>query len=176
MKKIVLMLLSCFGFLLTFSAKGQTAAADNKVSESITFSQPPKGLGIYGIFEGRTPCFEINRQLGANLPADCDHLKWQVIFYRDTVTREPTNFVLTTEMFDRKPLKGKWNITKGIKNNPTAIVYALETGIPGKPLYLLKGDENVLFILDANRELLTGDLNWSYTLNRVKKVRHLSDQ
>lgn len=37
-------------------------------------------------------------------------------------------------------------------------------------LYLLKGDDNVLFILDENKELRVGNEDFSYTLNRVELV------
>ena len=176
MKQIIFILFACFGFLLSNNAEGQTAATDNKISESITFREMPKGRAVYGIFEGRTPCFEISRQLGANLPSDCDHLKWQVIFFRDTLTLKPTTYILTTEMFERRPLKGKWKIIKGTKADPAATEYVLQTNLPGKSIYLLKGDENVLFILDENHKFHTGDQNFSYTLNRVNKVRRLSGQ
>jgi len=176
MKQIIYIMSACIGLLLTNNIKGQTAAADNKVSGSITFSEPPAGRALYGIFEGRSPCTEISRQLGSEMPPGCDHLKWQVVFFRDTVTMKPTTFILTTEMFERRPLKGKWRITRGTKTDPAAVVYALDYGPPGKTVYLLKGNENVLFILDENLEFLTGDRNFSYTLNRVHKVLHLSNQ
>ena len=41
---------------------------------------------------------------------------------------------------------------------PAAIFYLLDTGLSGKLLYLLKGDENVLFILDEKFKPLTGTL------------------
>ena len=162
----------CLGLLLTHRVKGQTAAADNKISESITYSDPPKGKDLYGVFEGRTPCMELSRKLRSGLPPDCDHLKWQLILYRDTLTLAPTTYQLMTEMFDRRPLKGRWRITKGTKTDPAAVVYAFDYGVPGESLFLEKGDENVLFILDENRAFRTGNLDFSYTLNRVQKVRH----
>lgn len=176
MKKLIYISPLALILLLTGNANAQTAAADNKISESITYNDPPKGKGLFGIFEGRSPCAQINKLIGANLPADLDHLKWQVIFYRDSVTLKPTTFSLITEMFDRKPMTGKWTITHGAKNNPTATIYALDWGQPGKVIHLLKGDENVLFVLDENLEFMTGDADFSYTLNRVNKVLHLSKE
>ena len=152
----------------------QTAAKDNIISESITFKDPPTGADIYGIFEGRTPCSPISKQLGATVAPDCDHLKWQVILYRDTLTLAPTAFILTTELFDRRPLKGKWEIAED-KENTAGTLLVLYYSPNRKPLYLLKGDDNVLFILNDNRQMLTGNEDFSYTLNRVKKVRRLSN-
>jgi len=154
--------------LLTHRADAQTAARDNKVSESITFSEPPKGRDIYGIFEGRTPS-DISLQLGVAQPGS-DLLKWQVIFYRDTVTNNPTTYVMTVGFFNHRPLKGAWKVVHGMKGDPAAVVYALDYG-SGKVLYLLKGDENVLFILDEDRAFRVGNRDVSYTLNRVRKVR-----
>ena len=172
--KLIAYIVSAYMTLIAYQAKGQTAAADNKVQKSITFAEVPKSRTIYGIFEGRTPCIEIGRQLGDKPPADCDHLKWQIIFFRDTLTLKPTAFVLKTELFDRQPLKGKWTIIQGTKTDPAAIVYKLSYGQQGKSLYLLKGDENVLFILDENLQFRTGNRDYGYTLSRVLKVRHLS--
>jgi hypothetical protein len=156
------------GLLVAHEANAQTSAADNKVQESITFEDPPRGRDIYGVFEGRTPC-DISRQLGDPQP-DCDHLKWQVLFYKDTMTQQPATYMLRTELFGRRPLKGAWRVVRGMKDDPDAVVYALDYGT-NKVLYLFKGDDNVLFILDEERAFLVGDKEWSYTLNRVQKIR-----
>ena len=159
--------------MINIQLSAQTAAKDKIISESITFKDPPTGADIYGIFEGRTPCDPVSSQLGATADPDCDHLKWQVILYHDTLTLAPTVFVLTTELFDRRPLKGKWGIIKN-KENTAGTLLALYYSPNRKPLYLLKGDDNVLFILSDNGQMLTGNEDFSYTLNRVKKVRQLS--
>lgn len=160
--------------LLVHTQSGaQTAARDNIIAESITFKDPPTGADIYGIFEGRTPCNPVSRQLGAATNPDCDHLKWQLILFQDTLTLAPTVFVLTTELFDRVPLQGKWEIVDKKINARTLL--ALYYPPSEKPFYLLKGDDNVLFILDDNRQMLVGNKDFSYTLNRVKKVRQLSN-
>jgi hypothetical protein len=168
MKQLFLIPLACLTLSIGHSVRAQTAAADNEVSESITFNEMPKGSAVYGIFEGRSPC-GISRQMGADMH-DCDHLKWQLILFRDSITLKPTTFLLTTEMFDRRPMSGKWKIGRGTRNNPKAVVLALSYGKPDQVLYLYKGDENVLFILDEKQEFLAGDKDFSYTLNRVNKV------
>jgi hypothetical protein len=169
MKQLIFIFSACLSLSLIHSAKGQTAATDNKVSGSVTFREMQKGPAVYGIFEGRSPC-GISRQMGADMQAGCDHLKWQLSLFRDTKTLQPTTYILTTEMFDRKPLKGKWKIIRGASNDPKAVVFALSYGQLGQVLYLYKGDENVLFILDEKRGFLAGDQDFSYTLNRVHKV------
>lgn len=150
--------------------KSQTIAVDNKVSESVTFHPIPDGRNVYGIFEGRSPCAGVMQQLNPGVPSGCDHIKWRVIFFRDTITGRPTTFSLNSDIFaDRHSLTGSWKIIRGTKTNNNAVVYALNYS-PGKNFYLLKGDENVLFILDENRDYRVGDQDFSYTLNRVRKV------
>lgn len=61
--------------------------------------------------------------------------------------------------------KGKWHIIQGTPNDLQAIVFQLDLD-PTTFLYLLKGDENVLFILDKHKNFLIGNANHSYTLNR----------
>jgi hypothetical protein len=72
--------------------------------------------------------------------------------------------------YRQKVLEEKWAITKGIKSNPDAEVYRLELGKPGAYFYLLKGDDNVLFILDENKKFRTGNDEFSYTLNKVELI------
>jgi len=164
-----LVIIACM--LLRYNASAQTAAADNTIAESITYSEPPKGPGIYGVFEGRTPCEPISYQISGQTAANCDHLKWQIIFFRDSITNLPSNFIFTSELFDRHPQTGKWRIIHGTKEEPSAIIYELDFDSGNKPLFLLKGDENVLFVLDEKQHALSGNQDFSYTLNRVQKVR-----
>jgi hypothetical protein len=70
----------------------------------------------------------------------------------------------------QKSYEGKWAIIKGIPSNSRAEVYRLELGQPAVYLYLLKGDENLLFILDENKDFRVGNEDFSYTLNRVELV------
>ena len=72
--------------------------------------------------------------------------------------------------YRQKVLEGQWTIVKGIKSNHNAEVYQLELGKQGAYLYLLKGDDNVLFILDENRDFRIGNGEFSYTLNRVELI------
>ena len=56
---------------------------------------------------------------------------------------------------------------RGTKTDPEAIVYQLDSDQPKVSVYLLKGDDNVLFVLDQERNYRVGDSYLSYTLNRV---------
>jgi hypothetical protein len=169
MKTILFYVLSAL--LLSPMVKAQTAAADNKVQPSIAFSAFPKGADVYGIFEGRTPCEEVARQLTNKVPTGCVQLKWQLILFQDSVTHQPTTYALYIGLYGREALTGTWKIEKGIPSDRSAVVYALDYHQSGKALYLLKGDENILFVLDESRAFRVGDLHYNYTLNRVLKFR-----
>jgi hypothetical protein len=181
MKNSLIVVATACCCLLVNLSKAQTAAADNKLSQSITFGTIPTGPIVLGVFEGRPPCAEIARELKISTPADCIKLKWRLTFYRDPVTLQPTTYTLFLSgggdvikqadgsSHQQKLLKGKWTIVKGIKSDPDTEVYRLELDTEAY-LYLLKGDENILFVLDENKEFRIGNEDFSYTLNRVKLV------
>jgi len=181
MKYILLVLITTlYSSFLNFS-KAQTATADNKLSQSITFHPIPKGPSVLGTFQGRPPCSEIAKQLNLLTDADCIKLKWSLTLYHNPVTFQPTTCTLLMvgggdvikqdeNSYRQKAYEGKWAIIKGIKSDPDAEVYQLELGKPGAHFYLLKGDENVLFVLDQNKEFRVGNEDFSYTLNRVELV------
>src|SRR5882757_4446472 len=112
MKKILILLVTVFCSLLLNASKAQTAAADNKLSKSITFRPIPKGPAVYGVFEGRPPCREIAKQVDSPVSAECTKVKWSLILYKDSITKQPTVYHLLGRFL---PPDGKWKIIKGIK-------------------------------------------------------------
>ena len=181
MKYILILVVTAYGFLLVNSSNAQTAAADNKLSQTITFRPIPMGSSVFGVFEGRPPCTGIATQLNITTPTDCEKLKWRLTLHQDPVKLQPSGFTLlisgagdevkqTGSSYRQILLKGKWGILKGIKSNSVAEVYKLEFDKPGTDFYLLKGDNNVLFVLDENKEFRIGNSDFSYTLNRVELV------
>ena len=165
MKYILVLFFTSVCSLIVNLSKAQTAAADNKLSQSITSHTIPGGQSLYGIFEGRPPCEEIARQVDSTVTSECPKVKWRLMFFRDPVTKKPSMYQVLGRFL---PAQGKWKIIKGIKSNPDAEVFQLELGKPGLYFYFLKGDENVLFVLDENKEFRVGNENFSYTLNRVE--------
>ena len=123
-------------------------------------------------FSGRTPCIEIAREINHPVPADCAKLKWSIDFYRDPQTLAPTTYRLRGTLYRHEAngtetiREGKWNVTKGTKTDPNALVYRLDSFTPDGPIFLLKGDRNVLFFLTKDGEPLVGNSDFSYTLNR----------
>lgn len=122
-------------------------------------------MALYGVFAGRTPCQELLKELHLGNNKACIKRKIRITFYYDSISHTPTTFQMPG-MANRSG-KGKWHILNSIPANSRAIVFQLEPG-PGIFLYLLKGDDNVLFILDNNKNFLPGNKNFSHTLNRVK--------
>lgn len=120
-------------------------------------------------FVGRSPCAAIAKESGLPVDPACFKLKWSLLLYQDPVTFKPTTYRLNRVINRRNIIEGSWTIVKGTAADPNALVYLLDPGKPGYTLYLMKGDDNVLFFLDKQRNLLVGDSLFSYTLNRQKK-------
>ncbi len=62
--------------------------------------------------------------------------------------------------------RGTWQI---ITKENGRIIYEVIPDNRTYTLRLLKGDENVLFFIDASGRLLVGNEDFSYTLNRRKE-------
>lgn len=123
-------------------------------------------------FSGRTPCIELAREIKHPVPADCAKLKWSIDLYRDPQTLAPTTYRLRGTLYRNEARgtetirEGKWKVTKGTKSDANAIVYQLDAFEYDGPIFLLKGDRDVLFFLAKDGSLLVGDTHFSYTLNR----------
>lgn len=130
-------------------------------------SQPSKKMtALVGVFDGRTPCQELAKQLEEKTTSECIKIKWRLILYKDSVTGDPTTYELIGFAYQRgNPGTGQWHI---IKENATTTVYQLDrTG--KKPLLFLKADDNILFFLDENKKIMVGNRDFSYTLNKINK-------
>lgn len=112
-------------------------------------------------FEGRTPCgvpgiIEQGRE--------CYKLKWLVVLYGNAAKNEPATYkLLGTPYRVEGGRRGNWKIITGKDGR---IIYQLfdENGNPF--IHLLKLDDGVLIFTDTKGNLLVGDLDFSYTLNR----------
>jgi hypothetical protein len=126
----------------------------------------PPGKVVAGIFDGRTPCQELASRLDEEATKSCIKIKWRLILFKDSVSGNPAGYEMTGFVYKRQnPRRGEWKILKGVPSNPNAVVVELaEKDRPS--LYLLKADENVFFFLDENKNLMVGNRDFSYTLNR----------
>ena len=175
------LLIIAASILFASFSKAQTAVADNKPSEAVSFQPIPGGASFFGAFEGRVPCTGVARQLKLSIPGDCEKLKCRLTLFRDSATLEPATFMLRIvgggeikwqdgHSYRLKELKGRWSVSKGLPSDPNAEAYTLNFDDPGMQLYLLKGDDNVLFALDEKKAFRVGNGEYSYTLNRVVLV------
>ena len=131
-----------------------------------------QGLATETIFSGRSPCREVARDLNRPVDSDCFKLKWALTLRRDPKTLAPTTYHLKgtlyrTENPDREfPREGKWKVIRGTKTNANALVYQLDAAGQDGPISLLRADPNVLFFVGKDGNLLIGNEDFSYTLNR----------
>jgi hypothetical protein len=164
MKSFLIFLIVVIATIQCSIVQAQTAARDNRPFRTPTKHSIPQGSSVVGVFEGRPPCQEIAKQLKMEVSPECTKIKWRLTLFQDPVTHQPTTY----QMLGNFPLpEGKWTTIKGTKSDPEAIIYHLNYDKPGISFYLLKGDDNVLFILDEQKEPRAGDFYLSYTLNRV---------
>lgn len=151
--------------LLNIPAAAQILSTSNKPSQVWPGAGSiPEGPSIYGVFAGRTPCPEFLKVLKME-SAGCVKRKMSMRLYQDSITRKPTFF--ETHGMGKYSRKGKWTIVKGRPGDAEAIVFRL---VLDKDiiLHFLKGDDNVLFILDENKNFLIGNAHYSYTMNRAR--------
>ena len=57
---------------------------------------------------------------------------------------------------------------KGSATDPTAVIYRLDPGNPATSISFLRLNDNLLHLLDSDRQLMIGTGAWSYTLNKVQ--------
>lgn len=123
----------------------------------------PPGSAILAFYEGRTACQEILPVLDIPGQETCAKRKMALVLYVDEVTQLPSTYSIRG--LGIRNGSGKWSIEKGIPGHPEAIVYRLDMG--SVSLFLMKGDVQVLFLLDKQKNFLVGNAQYSYTLNRV---------
>ena len=126
----------------------------------------PPGSSILGVYEGRSPCHEIVFEiLGVTPYPNCLKIKLRLTLYQDQETGAPSTYMALGTSTIRE---GTWTILHGTRDNPEAVVYQIHLDDPEKPVSFLKADENHLFLLDKDLNLLTGNALFSYTLSRIE--------
>jgi len=154
----------------------RAASAETPVDASLAVSSPdmsykisPLATGptVFGVFEGRSPCHGIARELKLPQHAGCTKVKWRVTLYQDPKTSAPTTCKVEGSLHRRSPREGTWGIVRGAKTDPNAIIYRLDPTPTEAALLLLKADDNILFFLNQDREPMVGHADFSYTLNRL---------
>ena len=124
------------------SDKVNLAAKQNAIKDSIAF-------------EGRTPC-GVPGIIGEG--KECYKLKWLVILYSNGTYK-----ALGTPWRKEGGKKSTW---KNIAGKDGRIIYQLNDENEKPFIHLLKLDDGVLIFTDERGNLLVGNLDFSYTLNR----------
>ena len=137
----------------------------NNISPTMTdqsaYSTKQVVIGDSVVFTGRTPC-GVPGIIEAG--KECYKLKWMIVLYGNTVKNEPATYKVFGTLYRAEGgRRGNWRIVAS-KNGQ--IIYQLidEKGNPF--IHLLKLDEGVVIFTDAKGNLLVGDHDFSYTLNR----------
>jgi hypothetical protein len=134
-----------------------------KLTDQVIIASKQTALRDSMAFQGRTLCgdFSINRPGPA-----CIKMKWSIVFYANADKNEPTTYLLNRSHMLPLQYPGKTGTWKIIAGKDGRIIYALTPDKETTPTYLLKLDEGVLIFTDANGNLLVGDHDFSFTLNR----------
>jgi len=156
----------------------RTEASEPPVDASVAGAQPsegsytlppvPTGPKVLGVFGGRSPCQGMARELKLNGMGGCVRVKWRITLYQNPETGMPTTYEVHNSLLRGAAREGNWTIVRGTASDPQAIIYRLEATKTEAALFLLKGDENVLFFLDKTLKPLVGNADLSYTLNRKR--------
>jgi len=113
------------------------------------------------VFEGRTPC-----GVPGIIPAgmQCYKLKWYIVLYADAAKKEPASYkVFGTPWRKQGGRTGNWKIEKSSKGR---VFYNLYDENGKVLISLLKADGNILLFTDEKGNLLIGNEDFSYALNK----------
>jgi hypothetical protein len=146
-------------------------SAPSKLAVQTTSSPLSTDSVIVGVFDGRTPCNNDLLALNGISSNGCQIIKCRLTLYQDIKTHTPTTFQLYTVYVgkgdNRYSTAGKWTVTKGTQDDHNAIVYQLQPDSgKSQSLSFMKAGDNILFMLDENRNLLVGNDYVSFTLNK----------
>ena len=126
----------------------------------------PEGSSVFGVFDGRMPCHELVIEFTNNTSyPGCLKIKWRLTLYQDPTTGAPSSYLYMGTSGYRE---GSWTIVNGIEYDPAAVVYQLQMRDAQLPASFLRVDENHLFLMDRDLNLLVGNQLFSYTLSRVE--------
>lgn len=145
------------GFSCALNSKAREKSKDFNYTATSATSAPLMA------FEGRTPCLEITAELGRDPTDPCYKKKWYVVLFADA-DGKPTYYLEGGIGYRKMTMtKGHWEIIQ--KNDRT--IYKLQVPTRPLPIHLLRADDNILFFTDQEGNLLVGDDDFSYTLNRT---------
>ena len=145
----------------------------------ITPAQTP--ISAKQAFVGSTPCDSTSREFlgGLATNAPCHYIAWDVTLFKSEKPSDPHKYAVTAtywlpgrndpnqlEQGATVKVEGTWEMLRGSKTNPNAIVYRLHGRNAAKPVSLVQLSQHLLHFLNEDKSLKIGNAGWSYTLNR----------
>lgn len=129
------------------------------------------------VFVGSSPCGNnIKPLFGIPLSEECDFTKWTITLYSNASFHISSLHGLSkpnTSDFigggNKNEFEGKWQIQKGTKGNENAVIYTLTLEKPNYQLFFVKLDENIIHLLDVNKNLMIGNSGYNFTFSRLVK-------
>ena len=92
--------------------------------QSISQSTNNGSANLIGVFDGRTPCRDMAKQINEIVTTECTKIKWRLTLYKNADSVNQGTYELMGFVYKKdNPRKGKWHIIKGAESNPEAIVY-----------------------------------------------------
>jgi hypothetical protein len=146
-------------------------AASTGFSDPVT--PPPVTIGASdsGVFEGRIPCVEMIMALHKISASGCQRVKLRLTLQQSTETQASATFELLSVYVGTGDTQynasGTWTILQGANADPEALVYQLNPNGSEQPIFFLRADDNHLFLLDSELNLMVGDALMSFTLSRA---------
>jgi hypothetical protein len=158
------------GYSYTFNRTERAEQKGGPARDRPAYTLEPLASGptVFGVFEGRSPCQGIARQLGIPEDSGCTKVKWRVTLFKDPATSAPTTYRVEGTLHWQGAREGAWSITRGLAGDANATVYRLAATPTESAMSLLAGDADVLFFLDRSDAPLVGHGEFSYTLNRLE--------
>ncbi len=154
---------------------------DNQSSAQVSVGSPPEpptrppappmpeGSSVFGVFDGRTPCDELVLEfIGSTSYPGCLKVKWRLTLYQDATGAPGTYLFMGTSNYR----EGAWEIIHGMHGDPDAVIYQLDLSEGQQLISFLRVDENNLFLMDREMNLLVGNELFSYTLSRTDPDMH----
>ena len=127
------------------------------------------------VFDGRMPCYAPLLALSGTTARGCNLVKCRIILYSDNSTHAPSSLKFYSIHVgtggSRYLSTGKWMIIRGTKTDENCTIYVLQFNSKKgqQDLMLLKGDDNVLFLLDNEMNCMAGNDYCSFTMNKVMR-------
>lgn len=127
-----------------------------------------------GVYLGRTNCHADMPGLNG-IKGGCNRIKWQLTLYQDPATHTPAQFELKTVYVGVNNTvytkTGSWEVKKGTPSDSNSVFYQLnaEHDNQAAKITLLKADNKILYFTDKDLNLLAGNGDHSYALNRAVK-------